>query len=155
MQIDKFKNAKPEFFLEDYFSGKVKAWGLFHDRFGNLKRTFEVDINGTLKSDLLILDEKFLYDDGEKEQRIWKIKLLGEKQYSGTADDVVGEALGKASGNALNWTYKLNLKIKDSTIMVDFDDWMFLQDNKVLMNRAEVKKWGVTLGIVTITFLKL
>ncbi len=155
MQIDKFKNAKPEFFLEDYFSGKVKAWGLFHDRFGNLKRTFEVDINGTLKSDLLILDEKFLYDDGEKEQRIWKIKLLGEKQYSGTADDVVGEALGKASGNALNWTYKLNLKIKDSTIMVDFDDWMFLQDNKVLMNRAEVKKWGVTLGVVTITFLKL
>ena len=155
MQIDKFKNAKPEFFLEDYFSGKVKAWGLFHDRFGNLKRTFEVDINGTLKSDLLILDEKFLYDDGEKEQRIWKIKLLGEKRYSGTADDVVGEALGKASGNALNWTYKLNLKIKDSTIMVDFDDWMFLQDNKVLMNRAEVKKWGVTLGVVTITFLKL
>ena len=155
MQIDKFKNAKPEFFLEDYFSGKVKAWGLFHDRFGNLKRTFEVDINGTLKNDLLILDEKFLYDDGEKEQRIWKIKLLGEKQYSGTADDVVGEALGKASGNALNWTYKLNLKIKDSTIMVDFDDWMFLQDNKVLMNRAEVKKWGVTLGVVTITFLKL
>ena len=155
MQIDKFKNAKPEFFLEDYFSGKVKAWGLFHDRFGNLKRTFEVDINGTLKSDLLVLDEKFLYDDGEKEQRIWKIKLLGEKQYSGTADDVVGKALGKASGNALNWTYKLNLKIKDSTIMVDFDDWMFLQDNKVLMNRAEVKKWGVTLGVVTITFLKL
>ena len=68
MQIDKFKNAKPEFFLEDYFSGKVKAWGLFHDRFGTLKSTFEVDINGTLKNDLLILDEKFLYDDGEKEQ---------------------------------------------------------------------------------------
>ena len=125
MQIDKFKNAKPEFFLEDYFSGKVKAWGLFHDRFGNLKRTFEVDINGTLKNDLLILDEKFLYDDGEKEQRIWKIKLLGEKQYSGTADDVVGEALGKASGNALNWTYKLNLKIKDSTIMVDLFLYVF------------------------------
>ncbi len=155
MQIDKFKNAKPEFLLEDYFSGKVKAWGLFHDRFGNLKRTFEVDIDGTLNSDLLILDEKFLYDDGEKDQRIWKIKLLGEKSYSGTADDVVGEALGKASGNALNWTYKLNLKVKDSVIMVDFDDWMFLQDNQILMNRAEVKKWGVTLGVVTITFLKL
>ena len=155
MQIDKFKNAKPEFLLEDYFSGKVKAWGLFHDRFGNLKRTFEVDIDGTLNSDLLILDEKFLYDDGEKDQRIWKIKLLGEKSYSGTADDVVGEALGKASGNALNWTYKLNLKVKNSVIMVDFDDWMFLQDNQILMNRAEVKKWGMTLGVVTITFLKL
>ena len=35
MDIDKFANNKPEFILEDYFNGKVEAWGLFHDRFGN------------------------------------------------------------------------------------------------------------------------
>jgi hypothetical protein len=63
--------------------------------------------------------------------------------------------MGISSGNALNWKYKLNLKVKDSTIMVDFDDWMFLQDKGVLINRAEVKKWGLSIGVVTITFLKL
>ena len=63
--------------------------------------------------------------------------------------------MGISSGNALNWKYKLNLKVKDSTIMVDFDDWMFLQDKGVLINRAEVKKWGLNIGVVTITFLKL
>ena len=31
--LDKFKNNNPELILEDYFSGKVEAWGLFHDRF--------------------------------------------------------------------------------------------------------------------------
>ena len=59
-----------------------------------------------------------------------------------------------SSGNALNWRYKLNLKVKDSTVAVDFDDWMFLQDDNILMNRAEVKKWGIVLGVVSITFKK-
>ena len=155
MNLNKFSNIEPEFSLEEYFSGKTEAWGLFHDRFGNLKRSFKVDITGTLYGNELTLDEKFLYDDGEKDQRIWKIKILGNKKYSGTADDVIGTAVGEASGNALNWKYKLNLKVKDSNIKVDFDDWMFLQDKDILINRAEVKKWGLNIGVVTITFLKV
>ena len=96
-----------------------------------------------------------MYDDGEKDRRVWTIKILDDGNYSGTADDVIGKATGKASGNALNWSYKLNLKLKDSSVKVDFDDWMFLQENNILINRAEVKKWGLKIGVVTITFLKL
>ena len=155
MNINDFSNNKPKFKLEEYFNGKTEAWGMFHDRFGNLKRSFKVDIFGTLDSDTLTLDEKFVYDDGEKDTRIWTIKILGNDKYSGQASDVVGKAIGVASGNALNWRYKLNLKVKDSTIVVDFDDWMFLQDKGILINRAEVKKWGLNIGVVTITFLKV
>ena len=155
MNITEFKDAEPRFVLEDYFNGQVKAWGLFHDRFGNLKRSFKVDIKGTIDNNELILDEKFLYNDGEEDQRIWKIKILGNSEYSGTADDVIGEAFGSSSGNALNWKYKLSLKVKDSYVLVDFDDWMFLKDNNILMNRAVIKKWGIELGVVSITFLKI
>ena len=155
MNIEKFKGSQPTLNLEDYFEGKTEAWGMFHDRFGNLKRTFKVDITGTIESNTLTLDEKFLYDDGEQDSRVWTIKILGNNQYSGTASDVVGEAKGISEGNALNWKYKLNLKVGDSTILVDFDDWMFLQDRNILMNRAEVKKWGINIGVVSITFLKI
>ena len=155
MNIEKFKGSQPTLILEDYFEGKTEAWGMFHDRFGNLKRTFKVDITGTIESNTLTLDEKFLYDDGEQDSRVWTIKILGNNQYSGTASDVVGEATGISEGNALNWKYKLNLKVGDSTILVDFDDWMFLQDRNILMNRAEVKKWGLNIGVVSITFLKI
>ena len=154
MNLKNFENETPKFVLEDYFDGKTKAWGMFHDRFGNLKRSFKVDITGTIDNDTLTLDEKFIYNDGEKESRIWSIKILGNNKYSGTADDVIGEATGISSGNALNWKYKLNLKVKESTVAVDFDDWMFLQDDNILMNRAEVKKWGIVLGVVSITFKK-
>ena len=155
MDIEKFNNNEPEFILEDYFNGKVEAWGLFHDRFGKLQRQFKVNINGTLNGDQIILDEKFIYDDGEKDRRIWTIDILGQKKYVGRADDVVGVADGEARGNALNWKYELLLKFKDSKIKVDFDDWMFLQERGVLINRAEVKKFGINIGIVTITFLKV
>ena len=154
MNLKNFENETPKFVLEDYFDGKTKAWGMFHDRFGNLKRSFKVDITGTIDNNTLTLDEKFIYNDGEKESRIWSIKILGDNKYSGTADDVIGEATGISSGNALNWKYKLNLKVKESTVAVDFDDWMFLQDDNILMNRAEVKKWGIVLGVVSITFKK-
>ena len=154
MNLKNYENETPKFVLEDYFDGKTKAWGMFHDRFGNLKRSFKVDITGTIDNDTLTLDEKFIYNDGEKESRIWSIKILGNNKYSGTADDVIGEAKGISSGNALNWKYKLNLKVKESTVAVDFDDWMFLQDDNILMNRAEVKKWGIVLGVVSITFKK-
>ena len=154
MNLKNFENETPKLVLEDYFDGKTKAWGMFHDRFGNLKRSFKVDITGTIDNNTLTLDEKFIYNDGEKESRIWSIKILGNNKYSGTADDVIGEATGISSGNALNWKYKLNLKVKESTVVVDFDDWMFLQDDNILMNRAEVKKWGIVLGVVSITFKK-
>ena len=75
MNLNNFSNSKPTFTLEEYFLGRTEAWGLFHDRFGNLKRTFKVDIQGTLSEDILTLDEKFVYDDGELDQRIWKILI--------------------------------------------------------------------------------
>ena len=155
MNIEKFKGSQPTLTLEDYFEGKTEAWGMFHDRFGNLKRTFKVDITGTIESNTLTLDEKFLYDDGEQDSRVWTIKILGNNQYSGTASDVVGEATGISEGNALNWKYKLNLKVGDSTILVDFDDWMFLQDRNILMNRAEVKKWGLNIGVVSLSLIHI
>ena len=155
MDIKKFANNSPQFILENYFDGKVKAWGLFHDRFGNLKREFKVDIIGKVNNNQIVLDEKFLYDDGEKDRRIWTIDILGKNKYVGRADDVIGVAKGEAMGNALNWKYDLLLKINNSKIKVNFDDWMFLQEKGILINRAEVNKFGLNLGVVTITFLKI
>ena len=155
MKPVEFKMVSPRFVLEQYFNGETEASGIFEDRFGTVRRQFVVSIIGTWDGNLLELDESFLYQDGEKDRRIWKITKLNDNQYKGTAADVDGVALGESYGNALNWKYKLNLKVKDSTIQVDFDDWMFLQDRNILMNRAEVKKWGFKVGVVTITFLKI
>jgi hypothetical protein len=156
MKPSDFSSHQPEFVLESYFAGKTQAWGIFEDRFGKVKRQFVVDIEGDWNGEELVLDERFRFDDGERSTRQWRIRKMGDGRYEGTADDVVGKATGIASGNALNWSYVLDLKVgDDSTLHVRFDDWMFLQPGGVLLNRARMSKFGINLGQVTIAFQKL
>ena len=57
MTSDDFTDKSPKFVLEKYFHGKTRAWGLFEDRFGNVRRQFVVDINGNWDGTILTLDE--------------------------------------------------------------------------------------------------
>ena len=155
MKAEDFAGKEPRLLIEDYFAGSTKAWGIFEDRFGTLRRQFEVDIEGTWDGETLTLVEDFLYDDGETERRIWRIKKLDEHRYEGEADGVIGIAEGRAYGNALNWRYDFALKVGDDTWNVAFDDWMYLQSDGILINRAEVTKFGIALGEVTLAFRKL
>ena len=154
MKPEDFAGQGPRLLIEDYFAGQTQAWGIFQDRFGTLRRQFRVDIDGTWDGETLTLVEDFVYDDGETEQRIWRIKKTGEHGYEGRADGVIGVAEGLAYGNALNWKYKFALKVGDSTWNVSFDDWLFLQDDRVLINRADVMRFGILIGEVTLLFRK-
>lgn len=152
MKPEDFAERQPRFVLEEYFEGKTKAWGMFHDRFGTLRREFVVDITGTWDGSTLTLDEEFDYADGEQDRRVWSIRKVDEHTYMGTAGDIIGTAQGRTFGNALNWIYDMNLKVGDSTWKVKFDDWMFLQPGGVLLNRATVSKLGFELGTITLSF---
>ena len=154
MRISDMADTQPRFDLFEYFAGESRAWGIFQGRGGELKRQFVVDIRGEVDGDLLTLTEDFVYADGEESQRIWRVRRVGDNLFTGTADDVVGEASGEASGSALNWRYTLRLPYGDGTVDVAFDDWMFLQPDGVLINRAKVKKFGFTVGEVTLVFRK-
>ena len=154
MKITDFVNTEPQFVVEEYFQGKTWAWGIFEDRFGDLRRSFRVEIDGDWNGQRLILDEHFDYAGGEKSRRVWTITRVGENSYEGVADDVIGTATGVANGNALNWRYRLKLPVGDSIWHVSFDDWMFLQPDDKLINRATISKWGFTLGTVTLFFSK-
>ena len=154
MKPSDFENSTPKLVIEEYFAGETLAWGIFEDRFGRLRRQFTVDITGTWDGEQLVLDERFLYSDGETDRRVWTIRKTGPHTYEGTADDVVGVARGEAYGNALNWQYHMDLKVGDGTMRVHFNDWMFLQPSGVLLNRARVTKLGFKLGEVTLAFMK-
>ena len=155
VDINQYQGDTPEFLLYEYFTGKTKGWGIVQDRKGNLLRQFVVDINGTLNEQgELVLDEDFFWRDGEQTKRIWTIGRNGEKSFTGRADDVVDTAQGEASGNVLNWRYRLNLEVDGRTWEINFDDWMFLQPDNVLINKAVMSKFGFKVGEVTIVFLK-
>ncbi len=153
-QVSDYAKETPKFDLKQYFNGRIIAHGIVTDRSGKVTRRMIVDMKCTWVGDVGTLDEDFTYADGKKERRVWTIRKQGDR-YVGTAADVVGEAIGEAAGNALNWKYVLALNVDGTTYNLDFDDWMWQIDDKVMINRAEFSKFGFKLGEVLITFNKL
>lgn len=151
-ELDDYANAEPELELERYFDGALVAHGIFQDRFGDIRRSFVVDIEGEWDGEVLTLDERFRYEDGSTERRVWRLTKTGEETWSGTADGVVGVAAGEESGNAFNFAYTIDLATPDGPFRVTLDDWMWQLDDRVMVNRAYVSKYGVEIGQISIFF---
>ncbi len=149
-----YQNLQPKFDLEKYFLGSTDAWGMFQKRSGEVVKRFHVEITGSKQGEQLLLDERFSYDDGTRQQRVWTLTRQSDGSWHGTAPDVVGVAIGEVSGNALHWQYNLLLPGDDSTWEMHFDDWMFMMNDTVMINRASMQKWGMEAGQVTLFFTK-
>jgi len=147
-----YRDQVPKLDLFRYFDGTVDAWGYFADRSGKVVKRFTVEIRGRVNDDALVLDEDFRYSDGTTSRRVWTIRRTADGRYRGTAADVVGEAAGVVSGNALRWTYVLALEVDGKTWNLDVDDWMYLQDDRVMLNKSVFTKFGFRVGEVILAF---
>jgi len=145
---------RPVLSLREYFNGKVEAHGMFQDRTGKVVKRFTVTMDCSWRGDDGVLDEAFVFSDGTTQRRVWKLKALPDGRFSGTADDVIGGALGEQRGNAFQWRYTLRQPVGETTYDVQMDDWMYLVDGKVMLNRAEMSKFGIRVGEVTLAFTK-
>jgi hypothetical protein len=157
-QVADYASEKPLFDLKEYFNGIVDGWGIFTDRAGKVARRFIVTMNCSWNGNEGILDEDFVFSDGKKEKRICRMKRMagadGIVRYEGTAGDVVGTGAGEQHGNAFRWGYTLALPVDDKVYEVQFDDWMYKIDSKVVINKAIMSKFGITLGELVVTFTK-
>ena len=154
VNIDKYRNAEPVLDMQRYFNGTIDAWGMFQDRSGEVVKRFHVVIDASWQGEVGTLDERFTYSDGSTQRRVWTLTRQANGRYIGRADDVVGEAIGEIAGNALHWRYVLALPVDGKIYNVDFDDWMFLMDDKVMLNRSAMSKFGIYLGEVNLSFRK-
>ncbi len=152
--VERYRDERPAMDLQRYFNGTVDAWGMFQDRSGKVIKRFYVRIDARWTGDTGVLDEHFEYSDGTRSRRVWTITRLDANRYRGTADDVIGEARGEMQGNALRWQYVLKLEVDGKTWEVDFDDWMYMIDDQVMLNRSVMSKFGIRLGEVILSFRK-
>ncbi|MFT5789193.1 MAG: hypothetical protein ACI8SJ_001308 [Shewanella sp.] len=152
--IEDYQGSTPNLDLKQFFDGSLTAHGVVQDFSGNVVRRFTVKMFARWEGDNGEIKEWFIYDDGEKQTRIWNIVSLGEGNYSGRANDILAEATGRAVGMALQWEYDMLLPFDDSEYQVRFDDWMFLVDDNTIINRSDIIKFGVTMAEVTLVITK-
>ena len=140
--------------LAEFFSGPIQAWGIVQDRSGKVVRRFEVDMVGRWDGDEGVLEEDFRFADGQIQRRVWRFSKIASQRYVGTAADVTGQAEGEVAGFALRWRYTLQVEVDGKTWDVHFDDWMYLLDDRTMINRSEMRKFGFRVGEVTLFFRK-
>ena len=153
-QVTDYAQERPQLELDRYFNGRILAYGIFQQRGGEVVRRFTVVMDCHWEGNQGVLDEAFSYSDGSTQRRVWRLTKHADGRYTGRADDVVGEAEGQESGNAFRWNYTLRLPVDGKEYDVQFDDWMFLVDERVMLNRATMSKFGITLGEVLLSFTK-
>jgi len=153
VDVGEYEGQTPRLDLAQFFTGTVDGWGMFQDRSRKIVKRFYVRIDCAWKGDEGTLDEHFEFADGTTQNRVWRLVKSGDL-YTGTAADVVGTAQGVAAGNVLRWNYVLALPVDSSTWNMDMDDWMVLIDDRTMLNRTVMSKFGVRVGEVTLSFRK-
>lgn len=153
--IKDYSLDKPAFDLFGYFNGETHAWGMVQDYHNKQIRRFEAVIHGDVVGNTLTLREKFVYNDGERQTRIWRISRNPDGTYQGTAGDIIGVAKGNTAGNAFNWRYDMEVKTESGTVKLHFDDWLYRQDETHLFNETSLRKFGLEVAKVTLFFAKM
>jgi hypothetical protein len=144
--------AAQGFRLEHHLLGETRVWGLVHDRFGRLRREFSGSMHGETRDRTLILREELRFPDGGSERRVWRLLAKGESDYRGQVEGAARDVIGRAAGFSVNLRYRLPIRIAGRDWPVDFDDWMFLQPDGTVLDRAEMRLFGFRLGTVTALF---
>ena len=152
--LDYYQGTTPVADIKGYFNGPIKAWGMVQDWRGRVVRRFDVNMVGEWQGDEGTLTEDFTYYDGETQHRVWKITRLPDGTYRGTASDIIGSASGATSGSAVRWDYVMDLPVGDTSYRIRFDDWMWVMNDGVLINRSYLKKFGIPVSELTIFMQK-
>ena len=134
----------PPLVLESFFPGKTVGEGVFTNSWTGSQRKFDVVIEGTWDGRTLTLVEDFVFADGEKDRKTWRLEQTGPGTYVGTREDVVGQARAWTEGKVVRLEYSVTL----GGVTVDFSDVLALTAPDALINKATVGKWGIRVGRV-------
>lgn len=151
---DHYAQQTPKLDIERYFNGTLDVHGMYQDRAGTVQKRFTVLMRCHWNDGVGTLEEDFSYADGSKQRRVWTLRRTAPGRYTGTAPDVVGEASVEVAGNAMRLRYVLEVPSDGKIYNVNFDDWLYLIDDRVMLNRASMSKFGFGLGSLTVAFNK-
>lgn len=153
--LKNYEGTLPALDLKEFFNGELKAYGMLQNRSGVVTRRFTASIDASWEEDKGTLIEEFQFDDGEVQYRTWQLIDHGNQHYTGTASDVIGDAEGSIVGSVFQWQYILEVPYSDDTIQVNLDDWLYLIDEKHLLNKTKLSKFGFKVGELTLLIEKL
>lgn len=135
----------PAFVLKEQLSGSILSEGLIYGPGGRVTNSFTAEMFGEWDGDTGTLSETFTYSNGKVQERKWHLTITGENRFTATADDIVGIGEGIISGSTASLTYNLVLPEEAGGHVLQVTDWMYLTGSGTIMNKSEMRKFGLKL----------
>ncbi len=146
-----YADTGPAFSLKTHLSGEILSEGLIYGPNGKMTNSFVAKMVGEWDGDTGTLSEEFTYSNGKQQSRKWFLKLEDSNTFTATADDIVGEARGVISGSTIKMEYKIVLPEDTGGHTLTATDWLYLTENGVIMNKSEMRKFGVKVAELVAT----
>lgn len=150
-----YAKNEPKIDIRKYFNGNLEAFGTLHDWRGRVIKTFTVEIKGSWQGNVGTLEEHFKFSDGKTDDRTWTLTMIDDNNFTGTAHDIVGTSKGQQYGNAVKMDYIITIPVDDKKYDIKVKDWLYLVDEKSLINVSDMTKFGIKVGSLAIGFKKL
>lgn len=149
-----YKKNKPILKIQDFFCDTLKGWGILESKGGIVKRRFTINAHGIWQENSGKITDHFYFDNNEEELREWNIQLISNESFIATSPSCIGIAKGSQIGNVINFNYRSNLTSEGKNYLVNLSEWWFLIDEKTLIVKAKIKKFGITWANLIVFYQK-
>lgn len=144
-----YAGTGPAMDIRHALSGPIQCEGMIHGPTGRLSARFTARMHGDWQGDLGILSEDFTYATGRTQHREWTLRMGENGAFTATAPDIIGTAHGQQSGCTARLTYRIRLEPDAGGHVLDVTDWLYLLDDGTILNRSELRKFGLKVAELT------
>ena len=148
---DDLGTAGPHFDLRQTLNGPLLCEGLIYGPTGRVASRFVAQMTASWDGNTGTLKERFHYDSGTVQDRVWTLHLTPDGAIRAEAPDVVGTGSGRAKGAAVMMNYRIRLTPEAGGHVLKVTDWMYLMENGTIMNRSQFTKFGITVAELVAT----
>ena len=138
-----YADTGPAFDIQEHLSGTLISEGIIYGPRGRVVSRFVARMNGEWDGATGTLSEDFAYANGSTQARKWYLTMGEGGHFTATADDIIGEGKGQQMGATARLTYRIRLPEDAGGHVLDVTDWMYLMDNGTILNRSEMRKFGI------------
>ena len=146
-----FDGTVPAFDIRTHLSGPIDCEGVIYGPTGRIASSFVAKMNGDWRGANGTLSEDFTYSGGSVQQRKWNLSLGNDGRFTATADDIIGTATGIQTGKSVRMKYMIRLPEGSGGHVLSVTDWMYLMDNGNIINRSEMRKFGIKVAELVAT----
>ncbi len=142
-KVGDYADTEPAFDIRTHLSGPILSEGVIYGPDGRVSSRFVAEMQGDWSGNSGTLSEHFRFAGGNSQDRKWHLEMDENGRFTATADDIIGTGHGEQRGSVARISYRIRLPEASGGHELDVIDWLYLMENGTIMNKSEMRKFGI------------